>query len=413
MSSLLVKEIGQFSLPTDSLNNRNNFSDLTLNTLGVLGNFAIQCKRVLPKEASGVLTFVKCLSFVSVGNNFNLASINIEKSTKIKDAHGKKLNEVKLIRSGMQFLSGILYFSSLGLSWAGSISSFKAVIVASKIFSKTTTVLSNSAGLLMLLITSMKLYEQDAFQQELSKKLSEIEDNPNLSSQKKEEAIANFLKEQIRLSKPLQEQLKTMLQERYNNKSTENTTNSKKDYYKDIDSYVATRFPKEVVKKELAKTAYMERVTNRSCIKLIKEIDLKSAAIGPTVKKVQEVMRKNRISNLLAIGLSSIGLLALAVSWIPGSVFVTLSAVLGLIPTVAFSILGVNDLIQSLHSNKEGLYDRLVLVATGCVGIVTSTALYALTENALVKCAAILFSVIWLSLLYYVSLHLENQPKSA
>jgi hypothetical protein len=66
-----------------------------------------------------------------------------------------------------------------------------------------------------------------------------------------------------------------------------------------------------------------------------------------------------------------------------------------------------------LQSNKEGLYDRLVLIATGCVGIITSTALYALTENVLVKCAAILLAAIWLSLLYYVSSRLENQPKIA
>ena len=155
----------------------------------------------------------------------------------------------------------------------------------------------------------------------------------------------------------------------------------------------------------------MKRMTNRSCIELIQNMN--HVNIGSTVKKVQEVAYKNMLFNYLGIGIGSIGLLGLAVSFIPGAAFVTLSTILGLVPTVAFSALGVSDLVQSLQNNKEGLYDRLVLLATGCVGIITSTALCALTKNSLVKCAAILLAVIWLSLLCYVSSRLENQSKSA
>jgi hypothetical protein len=135
--------------------------------------------------------------------------------------------------------------------------------------------------------------------------------------------------------------------------------------------------------------------------------------MSSTIKKVQEAAYKNIMFNYLGIGLGSIGLLGLAISFMPGAAFVTLSTVLSLIPTAAFSALGAYDLYQSLQNNKEGLYDRLVLVATGCVGIITSTALYALTEHIFVKCAAILLAAIWLSLICYVSSRLENQPKIA
>ncbi|MEK7339867.1 MAG: hypothetical protein AABZ92_04045 [Verrucomicrobiota bacterium] len=407
MSHLITLEtLKQFVLPLDSYKNRDNFSDLALNTLGVLGNLAMQCKRMLPKEDSNILSFVKCLSFVSAGNNFYLAGLNIEQAAHIKDVAGQRANEVKQVRSAMQFLSGVFYFSSLGLSLSSSIASFKTVIVVSGILSKTTTVLSNSAVFLMLLLTSMKLHEQRGFQQELDKRLSDLQ---QASPQEKEEAIAKFLQEQISVSEPLQEQLRTKLRERYAKKSIEDITNSNKSYYKNIDAYVTHRFPREISKKEKTKAAYMKRMTNRNCIELIKEMD--HTTMSSTIKKVQEVAYKNMMFNYLGIGLAGIGLLGLAVSFIPGAAFVTLSAVLSLIPTIAFSVLGVYDLTQSLQSNKEGLYDRLVLIATGCVGIITSTALYALTENVLVKCAAILLAAIWLSLLYYVSLRLENQPK--
>jgi hypothetical protein len=406
--SITLETLKQFVLPMDSYKNRNKFSDLSLNTLGVLGNLAMQIKRVLPKEDSSVLNFVKCLSFVSAGNNFYLAGVNIEQSADIKDIAGQRINEIKQVRSAMQFLSGIFYFSSLGLSVSSSIASCKTIIIASKILSKTTTVLSNSAVFLMLLLTSMKLHEQLGFQQELDKRLSELQ---QASPQEKEKAIVAFLQEQISVSKPSQEQLKAKLQDKYNKKPIEDITNSKKYYHKDIHAYVAHRFPREISKKEAAKAAHMKRITNRDCIELIKNMD--NATMGSTLVKVQEVTYKNILFNYLGIGLGSIGLLGLAISFIPGAAFVTLSTVLGLVPTVAFSTLGVYDLVQSLQNNKEGLYDRLVLIATGCVGIITSTALYVLTEHILVKCAAILLAVIWLSLLYYVSLRLENQPKSA
>lgn len=406
--SIILETLKQYALPAESCMKRNNFSDLALNTLGVLGNLAMQVKRVLPKEDSSILSFVKCLSFVSAGNNFYSAGVNIEQSANIKDIVGQRANEVKQVRSAIQFLSGVFYFSSLGLSVSSSIASFKTVTVASGILSKTTTALSNSAVLLMLLLTSMKLHEQHGFQQKLDKKLSELQ---NASPQEKEEAIAAFLQEQINVSESLQEQLRARLQDRYNKKSIEEITRSKRFYYKDIHAYVAHRFPREIAKKKAAKAAHMKRMTNRSCIELIKNMD--HATMGSTIAKVQEAADKNRLFNYLGIGFGIIGLLGLAVSFIPGAAFVTLSTILGLVPTVAFSVLGVYDLIQSLQNNQEGLYDRLVLIATGCVGIITSTALYAVTEHILVKYAAILLAVIWLSLLYYVSSRLENQPKNA
>lgn len=406
--SITLKTLKQYVLPADSYNNRNNFSDLTLNTLGVLGNLAMQVKRILPKEDSSTLSFVKCLSFVSAGNNFHSAGLNIEQSADIKDIVGQRANEIKQVRSAMQFLSGIFYFSSLGLSLSSSIASFKTVITVSGILSKTTTLLSNSAVLLMLLITSMKLHEQHGFQQKLDKRLSGLQ---NASPQEKEKAIAVFLQEQISVSDSLKKRLDEKLQDRYNKKSKKDITHSKKPYYKDINAYVKYRFDKEISKKEKAKAAYMKRMTNRSCIELIQNMNHDN--IGSTVKKVQEVAYKNMLFNYLGIGIGSTGLLGLAISFIPGAAFVTLSTILGLVPTVAFSALGVSDLVQSLQNNKEGLYDRLLLLATGCVGIITSTALCALTKNSLVKCAAILLAVIWLSLLCYVSSRLENQPKSA
>ena len=407
MRSITLETLKQFVWPAD-YKNRDSLSNLALNTLGVLGNLAMQCKRVLPKDDSHVLSFVKCLSFVSAGNNFYLAGVNIKQSAYIKDVAGQSTNEVKLVCSTMQFLSGILYFLSLGLSLSSSIASFKTVIIASGILSKATSVFSNSAVLLMLLLRSMKLHEQRGFQQELEKKLSDLQ---HLSPQEKEKAITKFLQEQINVSEPLQEQLRAKLRERYAKKSIEDITNSGKLYYKNIDAYVARRFPKEILKKEIAKAAYMKRMTNRNCIELIKEIDY--TTIGSTIQKVQEAAYKNIMFNYLCIGLAGIGLLGLAVSFIPGAAFATLSTILGLIPTVAFSVLEVYDLFQSLQNNKEGLYDRLALMATGCVGIITSTALYVLTENILVKCAAILLAAIWLSLLCYVSSRLENQPKIA
>lgn len=406
---IAITGIKQWILP-DSLKDRDKFSVLAMNTLGTLGNLATLGKKILPKEDSNILSYAKCLSFVSAGNNFDQACINIEKSIQIKDTHGKTINEVKLVRSAMQFLSGTLYFSSLGLSWLSGIASFKTIVVTSKVFSKTTSLLSNSAILLMLLMTSMRVHEQLGFQQELNKKLEELKDLP---PQEKEEALARFLKEQINLSEPLQEKLKLKLQERYNNKSIEDITNSKKPYYKSVEDYVARRFPREVSKKELAKAAYMKRVTNRDCIELLKEIDVKNSAIGPTIQKVQEVAYKNLIFNYLSLGIASIGLASLAISFLPGAAFITLSTLLGWIPPLAFTALGIKDLYQALQNNKEGFYDRLLLVATGCVGILTSTALYALTENVLAKCVAILLVVIWLALLCYVSVRLENQPKSA
>ncbi|MDR2540195.1 MAG: hypothetical protein LBC45_06445 [Chlamydiales bacterium] len=406
--SITLETLKQFVLPVDSYKDRNRFSNLTLNTLGILGNLAMQVKRVLPKEDSSVLSFAKCLSFVSVGNNFYSASANIKESARTRDRFGQWTNEVKQARSAMQFLSGVFYFSSLGLSLSSSIASFKTVIIASGILSKTTTIFSNSAVFLMLLLTSMKLYEQHGFQQELDKRLSELQ---HVSLQEKEKAIAKFLQEQLSVSEPLQEQLRVNLQKRYVKKSIEDITNSKKPYYKNIDAYVKRRFPREISKKEAAKTAYMKRVTNRSCIELIKQMD--HATMGSTIVKVQEVAYKNRMFNYLAIGLAGIGFLGLAISFIPGTAFVTLSTVLDLVPTVAFSVLGIYDLVQSLQNNREGFYDRLVLIATGCIGIITSTSLYLLTENVLVKYTAILLAMIWLSLLYYVSLRLENQPKSA
>ncbi|PWU16420.1 MAG: hypothetical protein C5B45_00500 [Chlamydiae bacterium] len=406
--SITLEMLKRHILPADSYKSRNNFSDLALNTLGVLGNLAMQVKRVLPKEDSSILSFVKCLSFVSAGHNFYSAGVNIKQSVDIKDIAGQRANEVKQVRSAMQFLSGVLYFSSLGLSLSSSIASFKTVIIVSGILSKTTTVLSNSAVFLMLLLTSMKLHEQCGFQQELDRRLSKLQ---HVSPQEKEEAIAAFLQEQISVSKPQQEQLNAKLRERYAKKSIEDITNPKKPYYQNIEAYVARRFPRKIAKKEAAKAAYMKRMTNRSCIELIKEMDHNT--MSSTIKKVREAAYKNMLFNYLGMGLASIGLLGLAVSFIPGAAFVTLSTILGLIPTLAFSALGVYDLVQSLQNNREGLYDRLVLIATGCVGIITSTALYALTENSLVKCAAILLAVIWLSLIYYVSLRLESQPKSA
>lgn len=412
MSHLITLEtLKQFVLPADPYKNRNNFSDLALNTLAVLGNLAMQCKRILPREDSPVLSFVKCLSFVSAGNNFYLAGVNIKNSADINDIAGQRANEVKQVRSAMQFLSGVLYFSSLGLSLSSSITSFKTVIIASGILSKTTTVLSNSAVFLMLLLTSMKLHEQRGFQQELDRRLSELQ---HVSPQEKEEAIAKFLQEQISLSKPQQEALKIKLQERYAKKSIEDITNSKKPYYKNIDTYVTHRFSMRISKIETNKAdkaAHMKRMTNRNCIELIKKMD--DTNMSSTIKKVQEAAYKNIMFNYLGIGLGSIGLLGLAISFMPGAAFVTLSTVLSLIPTAAFSALGAYDLYQSLQNNKEGLYDRLVLVATGCVGIITSTALYALTEHIFVKCAAILLAAIWLSLICYVSSRLENQPKIA
>lgn len=409
MSDLITLEtFKQLVLPAASDESRDNFSDLALNTLAVLGNLAMQCKRILPKENSYILSSVKSLSFVSAGNNFYLAGINIRKSAEINDIAGQRTNEVKQVRSALQFLSGVLYFSSLGLTLSSSIASFKTVIVASSILSKTTIVLSNSTVLLMLLLTSMKLHEQRGFQQELDNRLSELK---NASPQEKEEVIAKFLQEQISISKPQQEQLKAKLRERYAKKSIEDITNSKKPYYKDIDAYVARRFPREVSKKEAAKVAHMKRMTNRNCIELIRKMDHNTMSL--TIKKVQESAYKNMMLNYLGLGLGSIGLLGLAVSFIPGAAFVTLSTVLSLIPSVAFSILGAYDLYQSLQTNKEGLYDRLVLIATGCVGIITSTALYVLTDQLLVKCAAVLLAAIWLTLIGYVSSYLENQPKIA
>lgn len=408
-----IKPIKQQVLPSDPLKDRDNFSGLALNTLGVLGNLATLFKKMLDKGDSDILSYVKCLSFVSAANSIDQASTNFTKSTQIKDLQGKAINEVKLVRSLIQFLSGSLYFSSLGLSWIGNIASFKTIVVASKFFNKTTSLLGNSTILLMLFITSMKVHEQLDFQQEFSKKLQELKDHPHLSSEEKEEALARFLKEQISLSEPLQEKLKLKLQERYNNKSIEDITNSKKPYYRSIDDYVARRFPREVSKKELSKAAYMKRVTDRDCVKLIKEIDVKNGSIEPIIEKVQKVAHKNIRLNFLALGLASIGFIGLGVSFLPGTAFITLSTILGWIPPIAFSVLGIHDLRQSLKDNKEGLYDRLLLLAAGCVGVLTSAALYTLTENVFAKCVAILLTVIWVSLLYYASLHLENQPQSA
>lgn len=409
-----ITGVKQRALPADPSKDRDKFSGLALSTLGVLGNLATLCKRVLlPKEDADILSYVKCLSFVSAGNNIDQARVNFVKSTQIKDAQGKALNEVKFVRSFMQFLSGTLYFSSLGLSWIGSIASFKTVVVASKFFSKTTNALSHSAMVLMLLITAMKVHEQLGFQQEFNKKLEELENHPHLSLREKEEVLACFLKEQITLSEPLQEELNRKLQERYNKKSTKDITHSKKPYYKSLNDYVAKRFPLEVSKKEQAKRAYMKRVTNRDCIKLIQEMDVKHSALGPTIQKVQETVDKNIQINFLSLGLASIGFAALAVSFIPGSTFVALSSILGWIPLIAFSARGIYDLGQALKDNKEGIYDRLLLVITGCVGILTSTALYAFTEQIRVKYIAILLGVIWMSVLWYISSHLENQPKSA
>lgn len=404
---ITLEKFKQFVLLDDSYKNRNKFSDLSLNTLGVLSNLAMQYKRVLSKEDASILNFVKCLSFVSIGNNFYSAGIKIKESARNKDVVGQRTNEVKQVRSSLQFLSGICYFSSLGLNLSASITSFKTVIIVSGILSKTTTIFSNSALFLMLLLTSMKLHEQHGFQQELDHRLSKLQ---NASPQEKEEAIVKFLQEQIRVSEPLQEHLKTRLQERYAKKSIKDITNASKSYYKNVDAYVAHRLSKEISKKESAKVAHMKRITNRNCIDLIKEMD--PANVSSTIKKVQEVAYKNRIFNYLGIGLGSIGLLRFAISFIPGAAFVPLSTVLDLVLTVAFSILGIYDLVQSLQSNEEGVYDRLVLLAAGCVGVITSTALYFLTEQVFVRYATILLAVIWLSLLYYVSLRLENQPKS-
>ena len=409
MSHIITLEtFKQVVLPTDPYKNRNNFSDLALNTLAVLGNLAMQCKRILPKEDSYVLSFAKSLSFVSSGNNFYSSGINIKDSADINDIAGQRVNEVKQVHSAMQFLSGILYFSSLGLSLSSSIASFKTVIIASGILSNTATVLSNSAVLLILLLTTMKLHEQCGFQQELDKRLSKLQ---HVSFQEKGEAIAIFLQEQISVSEPLQEQLRARLRERYAKKSIEDITNSKKPYYKDIDAYVERRFPREISKKKESKSAHMKRITNRNCIELIKKMDRNT--MSSTIKKVQEVVYKNMLFNYLGLGLGIIGLLGLTISFIPGAAFVTLSTALSLIPTVAFSVLGVYDLYQSLQTNKEGLYDRLILIATACVGIITSTALYVLTEHSLVKCTAILLSAIWLILICYVSSRLENQSKNA
>ena len=247
--SITLGTLKQCVLLADPYKNRSNFSDLALNTLGVLGNLAMQIKRILPKENSSVLSFVKCLSFVSAGNNFYSAGVNIEQSAGIKDIAGQRANEVKQVRSAMQFLSGVFYFSSLGLSLSSSIASFKMVIIASGILSKTTTVLSNSAVFLMLLLTSMKLHEQRGFQQELDKRLSKLQ---NASPQKKEKAIAAFLKEQVSVSESLQEQLEAKLKDRYNKKSIEDITHSKKPYYKDINDQGRS----EISKKEAAKVVY-------------------------------------------------------------------------------------------------------------------------------------------------------------
>ena len=369
---------------------QNPFSDLALYTVSALGNLAMQCKRVLPKEDSQVLSFVKCLSFVSAGNNFNLAQANIERAHAIKDTYGVALNEVKLARSITQFVSGVLYFSSLGLSWAGTITSFKIIVTASKVFSKTTTLLSNTAIILTLLNTSMRLHEQWDFQRDLAK----WKDNP--------EAMANFLKEQMHISEQFQQKLQAALENKYQERPK--TTN--------VQKKIEKIFSRECSKKLQANAAYIKRVTDKTCIEHIDKMDITNhASIKTTVEKVQEVVYANIRFNGFLIGLGSIGLLGLAASFIPGSAFVTLSTVLGLIPTVAFSISGINDLIQSLQNNTEGFYDRLLLFATGCVGVVTSTALYALTENSLTKLTAALLALVWVTLLYYVSLHLDNQPK--
>lgn len=385
MSSLRIPE-------AKSVKDQNAFSDLALNAVSVLGNFAMQCKRVLPKEDSQVLSFVKCLSFISAGNNYHLAKKNIESAHAIKDAYGVTLNEVKLTHSIAQFVSGILYFSSLGLSWAGTITSFKIVVTTSKVFSKTTALLSNMAILLMLLNTSMKLHEQSGFQQEVTK----LQGNP--------EAIAHFLKEKMNVPEEFQQNLQAALEKKYQDRPKTDKLQKK------IDKI----FSREISKKQQARAAYMKRVTDRGCIELIDKMDITDrTSIGPTIQKVQEVAHANIRFNGFLISLGSIGLLGLAVSFIPGSAFVTLSTILGLIPTVAFSASGINDLVRSLQNNKEGLYDRLLLLATGCVGVATSTALYALTENPLVKLTAALFAIVWVTLLYYVSLHLENQAKKA
>lgn len=379
---------------TRRIDDRNTFSDLALNTVSVLGNFATQVKRVLPKEDSQVLSFVKCLSFISAGNNFNLASKDIKTANRIKDFYGVSLNKVKLARSSAQFVSGILYFSSLGLSGISSLASCKVIIITSKFFSKTTSFLSNSAIILMLLNTCMRLHEQISFQQELA----ELENRPEVSPEQKAQDIARFLKQQLEVPEKLQQEAKRVLSERYKG-------NSQK---------IHRMLSKAISKRIEAKSVYMKRVTNRSCIEHIKNIGgTDSSALIHTVEKTQKVVHENIRFNLFLAGLGCIGLLGLAVSFIPGSAFVTLSTILGLIPTVAFSITGLNDLILSLQNNKEGTYDRLVLIATGCIGIATATALYALTKNPMVKAAAALLALVWISLLYYTSLHLDNQSVKA
>jgi hypothetical protein len=379
---------------TKAIGDRDRFSNLALNTVSVLGNIATQLKRVLPKDSSQPLALVKCLNFASAINNFDLASNDIHKANLIKDSYGAKLNEVKLARSAMQFISGILYFSSLGLNAISCIASWKVIIVTSKVFSKTTTLLSNSAAVLVLLNTCMKLYEQMGFTAELAK----LQAHQELSSEQKQQAIAKFLKEQMSVSEPLQEKVKKALEEKY------------KGNQKKIDKI----FSRAISKKIQAQTAYVKRMTNKNCVELIQKMNLTdSHAVISTAQEVQKVVRDNIKFNLLLGGLGCIGLISLAISFIPGSIFVTLSTILSLIPAAFFSISGINDLICSLQNNKEGTYDRLLLIATGCVGIVTSTILYALAENPLVKVTAALLALVWLALLYYVSLHLESHTEKA
>jgi predicted transcriptional regulator len=238
------------------------------------------------------------------------------------------------------------------------------------------------------------LYEQMGFTAELAK----LQAHQELSSEQKQQAIAKFLKEQMSVSEPLQEKVKKALEEKY------------KGNQKKIDKI----FSRAISKKIQAQTAYVKRMTNKNCVELIQKMNLTdSHAVISTAQEVQKVVRDNIKFNLLLGGLGCIGLISLAISFIPGSIFVTLSTILSLIPAAFFSISGINDLICSLQNNKEGTYDRLLLIATGCVGIVTSTILYALAENPLVKVTAALLALVWLALLYYVSLHLESHTEKA
>lgn len=293
--------------------------------------------------ASTALGVTSCFNLVSGIVDARDAHREAGRCRKIKEVYWKVQAQVKIIKSTLTGLIGLVFIPVRALTIAGLFTASKIAVAAQQILGAIGESLASCTCFLMMIGALMGLYRENGF---LTQKLKPVLADP--------QKCLNVLQDELALN--VEEKLAIRAK-------VEKKNLSSWDREAKID-----RIEARLLKK---KEYLLARVTNQECVDLIKRATAADAPI--IVKKVLEANKQRRLLSLEKLLLSS---LAIAAIFTAGLVSSVLTIVVGL----GWVVFEMYEVYKGFKANEEGKYDKLWLLisTTICmIGIVAFSSLSA------------------------------------